>query len=131
MWSGRSAVLPGCGGERDDLPSAIFLVEIEEIPAAMIQLAIDIEVKGGPDHGQVVVDVDLRIVDALLDVRGPGCRYAIGPKLDGELAQDAILHHNENSAWEPGSLDGCSITMRHSIEHRLYWDKHSCFVSFR
>ena len=127
----RGAVRAGSGGERDDLPFTVFLVEIKEVPAAMIELAVDEEIEGRPDDGQIVVDADLRIVDAFFDVGGPRGRYAIGPKLYCELAQNAILHHDENSARQPRSLDGRSITMRHSIEHRLYWDKHSCFVSFR
>jgi len=70
-WLGHGAILPGCGGERDDLPFAIFLVEIEEVPAAMIELPIDEEIKRSPDDGEVMVDADLRIMDAFFDVRGP------------------------------------------------------------
>jgi hypothetical protein len=50
------AVLPRCGSERGDLPFAVLLGEIEEIPAAVIELAVYIEVKRCPDDGQVVVD---------------------------------------------------------------------------
>ena len=67
----RGAVLPGCGSERGDLPSAALPGEIEEIPAAVIELAVYEEVKGRPDDGQVVVDVDLRIVDGFFDVGRP------------------------------------------------------------
>ena len=127
----RGAVRAGSGSERDNLPFAVFLVETEEITAAVIELAVYVEIKGRPDDSQVMVDADLRIVNAFFDVCGSGCRYAIGPKLDSELTQDAILHHDENSAGQPGSLDGCSITMRHSIEHGLYRNKDSRFVFIR
>jgi hypothetical protein len=127
----RGAVRSGCGSERDNLPFAVFLVETDEIPAAVIELAVYKEIKGRPDDGQVVVDLDLRIVDAFFDVCGSGGRYAIGPKLDCELAQDAILHHDENSAGQPGSLDGGRITMRHAIEHGLCRCKDSLFVLSR
>lgn len=43
---GRGAVLTGGGSEGDDLPAAVLLGEVEEIPAAVIELAIDEEVKG-------------------------------------------------------------------------------------
>ena len=125
----RGAVRPGCGSERDYLPFAVFLVETDEIPAAVIELAVYEEVKGRPDDGQVVVDLDLRIVDAFFDVCGSGGRYAIGPKLDCELAQDAILHHDENSAGQPGGPDGGRITMRHAIEHGLYRIKYNLLIS--
>jgi hypothetical protein len=62
----------GSGSERDDLPSATLLGEIEKIPAAVIELAVYEEVKGRPDDGQIVVDADVRIVDAFFDVRGSG-----------------------------------------------------------
>jgi hypothetical protein len=85
----RGAVLPGCGSERGDLPSAALPGEIEEIPAAVIELAVYEEVKGRPDDGQVVVDADVRIVDAFFDVCGSRGRYAIGDALNGDLAEVA------------------------------------------
>src|SRR5271163_3409920 len=127
----RGAVFPGCGGERDDLPPATLLGEIEEIPAAVIELAVYEEVKGRPDDGQIVVDADVRIVDAFIDVRGSGGRYAIGEILNGDLAEVALLHQNENSARQPRSLDGGRITMRHAVEHCLYRSKSSYFVLSR
>lgn len=127
----RGAICSGCGGERDYLPFAVFLVETEEIPAAVIELAVYVEIKGRPDDGQVVVDLDLRIVNAFFDVCGSGGRYAIGPKLDCELAQDTILHDDENSAGQPGSLDGGRIAMRHAVEHGLCRSKDSLFVLSR
>ena len=127
----RGAVRAGSGSERDNLPFAVFLVETEEIPAAVIELAVYVEIKGRPDDSQVMVDADLRIVNAFFDVCGSGGRYAIGPKLDCELAQDAILHHDENSAGQPGSLDGGRIAMRHAVEHGLCRSKDSLFVLSR
>ena len=124
----RGAVRAGSGSERDNLPFAVFLVETEEIPAAVIELAVYEEVKGRPDDGQVVVDLDVRIVNAFFDVCGSGGRYTIGPKLDRELAEDATLHHDENSAGQPGSLDGGRIAMRHAIEHGLCRSEDSLFV---
>jgi hypothetical protein len=124
------AVLPRCGSERGDLPFAALLGEIEEIPAAVIELAVYIEVKRCPDDGQVVVDADVRIVDAFFDVCGSGSRYAIGDVLNGDLAEDALPHQHENSAGQPGSLDRGRITMGHAIEHGLYWSKDSHFVLF-
>ena len=94
----------------------------------MIELAVYEEVKGRPDDGQVVVDLDVRIVNAFFDVCGSGGRYTIGPKLDRELAEDATLHHDENSAGQPGSLDGGRIAMRHAIEHGLCRSEDSLFV---
>ncbi len=35
----------------------------------MIELAVDVEIKWSPDDCQVVVDTDLRIVNAFFDVR--------------------------------------------------------------
>ena len=125
------AVRSGCGSERDDLPFAVFLVETKEIPAAVIELAVYVEIKGRPDDGQVVVDLDLRIVNAFFNVCGSGGCYAIGPKLDCELAQDAILHNDENSAGQPGSLDGDGIAMRHAVEHGLRRSKNSLVVLSR
>jgi hypothetical protein len=62
----RVAVLTGGGGEGCELPCAVLLSEIEEITAAVNELAIYEEVKGRRDDGQVVVDADVRIVDAFL-----------------------------------------------------------------
>jgi hypothetical protein len=124
----RGAVLPGCGSERGDLPSAALPGEIEEIPAAVIELAVYEEVKGRPDDGQVVVDADVRIVDAFFDVCGSRGRYAIGDALNGDLAEVAFLHQDENSAGQPRSLDGGRIAMRHAVEHGLYRSKDSHFV---
>jgi hypothetical protein len=41
------------------------------------------------------------------------------------------LHHDENSAGQPGSLDGSRIAMRHAIEHGLRRSKDSPFVLSR
>ena len=127
----RGAVRAGSGSERDNLPFAVFLVETEEIPAAVIELAVYVENKGRPDDSQVMVDADLRIVNAFFYVCSSGGRYTIGPKLDRELAEDATLHHDENSAGQPGSLDGGRIAMRHAVEHGLRWSKDSLFVLSR
>src|SRR5271168_2116745 len=79
----RGAVLPAGVRDRDDRPSAVRLNEIEEIAAAVVEVAVYEEVQGCPDDGQVVVDAYVRIVDAFLDVRGSGGRYAIGEILNG------------------------------------------------
>jgi hypothetical protein len=127
----RGAVRPGCGGERYDLPSAVLLVEINEVSAAVIELAIYEEVEWRPDNGQIVVDADVRIVDLLFDVCSSGGRYAIGEILNCDLAEVALLHQDENSAGQPRSLDDGRITMRHTVEHGLYWSKDSLVVSSR
>ena len=48
--------------------------------------------------GQVVVDVDVRIVDPFLDVCGSGGCYTVGEVLYGDLTEVAFLHQGENSA---------------------------------
>ena len=93
----RGAVHTSGGSEGGDLPPAVLLGEIEEISAAVIEFAIDEEVEGRPDDGQVVVDADLWIVDPFLDVCGSGGCYAIGEVLYGDLAEGALLHQDKNS----------------------------------
>ena len=114
------AVSASCSRQRNDLPPAALMGQIEKIPAAVVELAVYEEVKWRPHHGYVVVDADLRIVNAFFDVSGSGSGYAMGETLDGDLAEVAFLHQDEHSAGEPGSLDGVRITMGHAIEHHLY-----------
>lgn len=108
------AVLAVGGSEGGDLPSAVLLGEIEEISAAVIELAIYEEVEGRPVNGQVAVDVDTRFVDPLLDVGGSRGGYAAREVLCRDLAEVALLHLGKNSAGYPCSLVGGRIKMRHA-----------------
>ena len=50
-------------GDACDAPLAILADEVEEVGAAVGDLAIDQEVEGRPDEGEIVVDLDQRVVD--------------------------------------------------------------------
>lgn len=97
----------------------------------MIELTVYEEVKWRPNDGQVVVDTDLRILDAFFDVCGSGSRFPIGEILNGDLAEHALLNQDKNPAGEPRSLDSGRITMCHAVEHGLYRSKNGRFVLFR
>ena len=85
----------------------------------MVDFAVDEEVEGSPDDGEVVVDADERVVDAFLDVGGSGLADALGEGFEGHLGGLAVAHQDHGSAGERGLLDGGSVTLGHAVEERL------------
>jgi hypothetical protein len=103
----RGAVRSGRGSERDNLPFAVFLVETDEIPAAVIELAVYVEIKGRPYDGHVVVDLDLRIVD-----RRP--RY-----LELRRQRSVVCaqgDHGQSCGFTRGNAVGLGLTVRYRRE---------------
>ncbi len=76
-------------GDGGDEPLAVDLHEVEEVGATVVGLAVDEEGERGPDDGEVVVDADEGVVDALFNVRlnagFGGLADALGEGFDGEL----------------------------------------------
>jgi hypothetical protein len=58
------AVFASGVGDAGDTPLPFGANKVEEVGAAMIDLAIQKEVKGRPDDGEIVVDADNGIVDS-------------------------------------------------------------------
>src|ERR1700756_972415 len=114
-------VFAACVGYGSDEPLAVGANEVEEIGAAVIDLAVDEEVEGCPDYGQVVVDADERVVNALFDLRGrlggAGAADSAGEVVAGHLAGFAVAHEDEDCSGEQGFFDGSGVAVGHAGEH--------------
>ena len=64
-------------GDAGDEPLAVLADEVEEVGAAVLDFAVDEEVEGRPDDGEIVVDFDERVVDPLFDLLGAGLADAV------------------------------------------------------
>ena len=85
----------------------------------MIDFAIYGEIEGRPDYGEVVVDLDERVVDALGYRLSAGAwlAYAVGEGFDGHGGGLAVAHEDHGCAGDCGQLDGGCIACRHAGEH--------------
>ena len=90
----------------------------------MVDFAVDEEVEGGPDDGEIVVDADERIVNALFDLGGSGTADAIGEGVGGHLAGFAVAHEDHSGSGDEGFFDCCGIAFGHALEHRLDGSEH-------
>ena len=111
------AVFATSVGYAGDEPFAIFADEVEEIGAAVVDFAVDEEVEGCPDNGEVVVDADEGVVDSLFNLSGAGASYSFGEGLEGHLRGLAVAHQDHGTAWEQGLFDCRSVAFGHAIEH--------------
>jgi hypothetical protein len=116
----RAVVAAGVGDAGDE-PLAVLTDEVEEVGAAVLDFAVDEEVEGRPDNGEVVVDFDERVVDPLFDLLGvcAGLADAGGEVFEGHLRGLAVAHEDHDSAGECRLLDGCGVTRGHAGEHGL------------
>ena len=65
-------ILPPGIGDAGNQPFAVCADKVEQVRAAVVDLAVHQEIEWGPDHGQIVIDAHQRIVNALLDLALPG-----------------------------------------------------------
>src|ERR1700761_2284270 len=113
------AVVAAGVGYAGDEPLAVLADEVEEVGAAMLDLAVDEEVERRPDDGEIVVDFDERVVDALFDLLGAGLADAGGEVFEGHLRGLAVAHEDHDSAGEGRLFDGGGVTRGHAGEHGL------------
>ena len=113
--SGRAVFAAGVGYAGDE-PFAIDADEVEEIGAAVVDFAVDEKFKGRPDDGEVVVDADEGVVDALFD--GLLCRACRRGrrKLRWSSGGLAVAHEDHGGAGDGGGLDGCCVAVGHAVE---------------
>lgn len=117
--SGRAVFAAGVGYAGDE-PFAIDADEVEEIGAAVVDFAVGEKFKRRPDDGEVVVDADEGVVNALFDrgLFGVASRLAeaVGKSLDGHLVRLAVAHEDHVGGGDGGGFDGCSVTAGHAVE---------------
>jgi hypothetical protein len=113
------AVVAAGVGYAGDEPLAVLADEVEEVGAAVLDLAVDEEVEGRPNDGEIVIDTDERIVDSLLDLLGAGFTDMRGEVLEGHLSGLAVAHQDHDAVGKRGLADGGGIALRHAGEHRL------------
>lgn len=107
-------------GNGGDTPLAVDADEAEQVSAAVIDLAVTEEVEGRPDHGEVVVDADEGMMDALLDARGAGLRDAGGKVIEGHLDGLAVAHQGERSTGQQRRAHRVGVTVSHAVEESLH-----------
>lgn len=115
---GRAGFAAGVG-DGGDQPLAVLADEREEVRAAVVFLAVDEDIEGRPDDGEVMIDADEGLVDALLDTRGGWLGDALGEGLEGHLQGLAFAHEGERSAREERRADGGGIAVGHAIEESV------------
>ena len=93
----------------------------------MVDFAVDVEVEGSPDDGKVV-DLDERVVDALLDLGFAGLAYAVGEGFDGHLGGLAVAHEDHRRAGDPRQLDSGCVACGHACEHGVDGGQEGVFV---
>jgi len=87
----------------------------------VVNFSVDEEVEWSPDDGEIVVDADERVVDALFYLgwwlRCAGAAYAVGEGVGGHLAGGAVAHEDHGGAGNEGGFDGCGVAFGHAVEH--------------
>ena len=106
-------------GDAGDEPFAIDADEIEEVGAAVVDLAVDEEVEGRPDDGEVAVDVDDGRVDAFFDAGGGGAGDALGEGGEVHLRGLAVAHEDERASGQKRQLDGDGVAAGHAVEEGM------------
>ncbi len=104
----------GYGG---DGPFAVDLGHIEKVGAAVVDFAIDVKVEGRPNDGEVVVDLDDRVVDAFFDCGFARLAYAVGEGFKGHDGGLAVAHEDHGAAGHSRRLDGGGVAVGHAVEH--------------
>ena len=113
-------VLSAGVGYAGDTPFAAVADKVEEVGSAVVDLPVAQKLKRGPDHGEVVVDPDEGIVDALLDLRRSGAADAFGEGVDGHLGRLSVAHEDQDTTGEPRLLDRGGVALCHAVEHGLH-----------
>jgi len=130
-WLFGGAVFAAGVGYAGDEPFSVGADEVEEIGAAVVDLAVGEEVKGSPDYGEVVVDADEGIVDALFYLRGrlgcAGFTDSVGEAVGGHLAGVAVAHEDHGCSGDEGGLDGGGVAVGHAGEESVHWSEDSLF----
>ncbi len=103
-------------GDAGDEPFAVDADEVEEVGAAVVDLAVDEEVEGRPDDGEIAVDADDRVVDALFDAGGRGAGDALGECGEGHLRGLSVAHEDERASGQERELDGSGVAVGHAVE---------------
>ena len=88
----------------------------------MIDFAVDEEVEGRPNYGEIVVDADERVVDALCDFGGAGVSGmadALGEGVGCHLAGCAVAHEDHGGSGDEGLFDDGGVALGHAVEHGI------------
>src|ERR1700759_4952812 len=106
------AVVAAGGGGAGAETLGVLADEVEGVGAAWLDFAVDEKVEGRPDDGEIVVDFDERVVDALFDLLGvcAGLADAGGEVFEGHLRGLAVAHEDHVSAGGGRRLYGCPGT---------------------
>ena len=123
---GRAGFAAGVG-DRGDEPLAILADEVEQVGAAVVDFAVAEKFEGSPDDGEVVVDANERMVDALFDLRGSGMGEMIGKVVEGHANGLAIAHEDHGAAGQQGRADGGGVAMGHAVEQGLHGGENGLF----
>ena len=92
----------------------------------MVDFAVDEEVEGSPDYGEIVVDADEWVVNALFDFGGAGVggmADAVGEGIGCHLAGRAVAHEDHGRSGNEGIFDDDGIPFGHPVEHGFDWDE--------
>ena len=114
-------------GDRGDEPLAVLADEVEEIGAAVVDFAVAEKFEGRPDDGEVVVDANERIVDALFDLCGSGVGEVRGEVVEGHADGLAVAHQDQGAAGEQRRADGGGVAMGHAVEQGLHGRENGLF----
>ena len=121
--SSGGAVFAAGVGDGSDEPLAVGVDEVEEIGAAVVDFAVGEEFERGPDYGEVVVDANEGIVDALFDfcwwLRCAGAAYTVGEVVSRHLAGIAVTHEDHGCSRDEGGLDGGGVAVGHAGEENI------------
>ena len=124
----RCAVFSSGIGYACDQPLSVFADEVEEVGAAVVDFAVDEEVEWSPDYGEVVVDADERVMDALFNFGGAGMggvADAVGEGIGCHLSGRAVAHQDHSRSGDEGIFDDCGVALGHAVEHGVDWNKDS------
>jgi hypothetical protein len=122
------AVVAAGVGYAGDEPLAVLADEIEEVGTTVLDFAVDEEVEGRPDDGEIVVDADERVVNSLLDLLCAGFTDTRGEILEGHLSGFAVAHQDHDAVGKRGLPDGGGVALRHAIEHSVHRGEDCLFV---
>ena len=93
-----SAIFASCICDAGDNPFTVGMNKVEQVRSAMVHLAIDQKLEGRPDDGEIVVDPDERIMNALFDFGGSRLADPCCEILKSHLSWLAVPHQDHRAA---------------------------------
>src|SRR5580704_4241119 len=86
------AIFPSCVCDTGDDPLTVRTDNVEQVGAAVVDLAVHQKLERSPHHRQIVIDPHERIMNSLLNLRGARFSYPVRKIFKSHLSRFAVPH---------------------------------------